>query len=71
MNDKQQILTTLRGEFDRWEELLASLSEEQITAPHLLDTITNPQSQVEAVRQPGSQTKRRNENAIPGLRSTL
>ncbi|NIN66455.1 MAG: ClbS/DfsB family four-helix bundle protein, partial [Anaerolineae bacterium] len=35
MNDKQQILTTLREEFDRWEELLASLSEEQITAPHL------------------------------------
>ena len=35
MNDKQQILTTLRQEFNRWEELLASLSEEQITAPHL------------------------------------
>lgn len=30
MNDKQQILTTLREEFNRWEELLASLSEEQI-----------------------------------------
>ena len=35
MNDKQQILTTLREEFNRWEELLASLSEVQITAPHL------------------------------------
>ena len=35
MNDKQQILTTLREEFNHWEELLASLSEEQITAPHL------------------------------------
>jgi len=35
MNDKQQMLTTLREEFNRWEELLASLSEEQITAPHL------------------------------------
>lgn len=35
MNDKQQILTTLREEFNRWEEVLASMSEEQITAPHL------------------------------------
>ena len=35
MNDKQQILTTLREEFNRWEELLASMNEEQITAPHL------------------------------------
>jgi hypothetical protein len=35
MNDKQQILTTLREEFTRWEELLASLSEQQITAPLL------------------------------------
>ena len=35
MNDKQQILTSLRDEFNRWEKLLASLSEEQITAPHL------------------------------------
>src|SRR5262249_28104067 len=35
MNDKRQILTTLREEFNRWEELLASLSEEQITAPQL------------------------------------
>ena len=37
MNDKQDILTTLREEFNRWEELLASLSEEQITAPQLAD----------------------------------
>ena len=35
MNDKQHILTTLRAEFNRWEQLLASLSEEQITAPQL------------------------------------
>jgi len=35
MNDKQQFLTTLRQEFNRWEELLASMSEEQIAAPHL------------------------------------
>ena len=35
MHDKQQILTALREEFTRWEALLASLSEEQITAPQL------------------------------------
>jgi len=35
MSDKQHILTTLREEFQRWEELLASLSEAQITAPQL------------------------------------
>jgi hypothetical protein len=32
MNDKQTMLAALREEFDRWEALLASLSEEQITA---------------------------------------
>ena len=35
MDGKKQILEILREEFDRWEELLASLSEEQITAPQL------------------------------------
>jgi hypothetical protein len=35
MNDKDHILATLREEFDRWEALLASLTEEQITAPQL------------------------------------
>jgi len=35
MNDKKQILKMLREEFNRWEELLASMSEEQITDPHL------------------------------------
>jgi len=35
MNDKTQIITMLREEFNRWEELLASMSEEQITVPHL------------------------------------
>jgi len=35
MNDKHQLLTALREEFNRWEELLGSLSEEQITAPLL------------------------------------
>jgi hypothetical protein len=35
MNDKQHILTTLQAEFNRWEQLLAGLSEEQITASQL------------------------------------
>ena len=35
MNDKKQIITMLKEEFNRWEELLAGMSEEQITAPHL------------------------------------
>ena len=33
MSEKQHILAALREEFDRWEELLASLSEAQITSP--------------------------------------
>ena len=33
MDDKKQILATLREEFNRWEELLAGMSEAQITAP--------------------------------------
>jgi hypothetical protein len=37
MSDKQGILTALREEFDRWEALLASLGEAQITAPQLDD----------------------------------
>jgi len=35
MDDKKHILEMLKAEFTRWEELLASLSEEQITAPQL------------------------------------
>lgn len=35
MNEKKQILRMLKEEFDRWEELLASLSEEQLIARHL------------------------------------
>lgn len=35
VNDKQQILTTVREEFNRWEALLAGLSEEEITARRL------------------------------------
>jgi len=34
MNMKEHILAALREQSDSWEELLASLSEEQITAPH-------------------------------------
>jgi len=34
MNMKEHILTALREQFDSWEELLASISDEQITAPH-------------------------------------
>ena len=33
MNMKEHILSALKEQFDHWEELLASLSEEQITAP--------------------------------------
>src|SRR5437588_13132413 len=35
MSDKQQIIQGLRDVFNRWEELLASLSEEQITNRNL------------------------------------
>jgi hypothetical protein len=35
MDEKQQMLARLREEFDRWEEVVAGLSEEQITTPHL------------------------------------
>ncbi len=35
MEDKEQILTMLRAEFNRWEELLAGLSEQEITARQL------------------------------------
>ena len=34
MNMKDHIFAALREQFDRWEKLLAGLSEEQITAPH-------------------------------------
>jgi len=34
MNMKDHILTALREQFSRWEELLESLSDEQLTAPH-------------------------------------
>jgi hypothetical protein len=33
MNMKEHILAALREKFDRWEELLTSLSEKEITAP--------------------------------------
>jgi hypothetical protein len=34
MNMKEHIIAALREQFEYWEELLASLSEEQITAPN-------------------------------------
>ena len=34
MNMKDHILAALREQFERWEELLANLSEEQVVAPH-------------------------------------
>ena len=34
MNMKEHILAALREQFNRWEELLAGLSAEQIAAPH-------------------------------------
>lgn len=37
MNMKAHILAALREQFNRWEELVASLSEAQITAPQLAD----------------------------------
>jgi hypothetical protein len=37
MSEKQHVLTALREEFKRWEELLASLTEAQITAPEFAD----------------------------------
>ena len=34
MNTKDHILAALQEQFKSWEELLASLSEEQVTAPN-------------------------------------
>ena len=34
MSMKEHILAALREQFERWEELLATLSEEQLTTPH-------------------------------------
>lgn len=36
MTTKSEMLTLLKDEFDRWEELLKSLTVEQITAPNFL-----------------------------------
>jgi hypothetical protein len=35
INDKKRLLNMLKAEFDRWEALLASLDERQITEPQL------------------------------------
>jgi hypothetical protein len=36
MTSKPEILAMLQSEFDRWEEVLNGLSEEQITAPNFI-----------------------------------
>jgi hypothetical protein len=38
MNMQGHILAALREQLDRWEELLATTSEEQVTTPHLPST---------------------------------
>jgi hypothetical protein len=38
MNMQEHILAALREQFNRWEELLATMSEEQVTTPHLPST---------------------------------
>ena len=35
MNMKEHVLSALREQFYRWEKLLANMSKEQITTPHL------------------------------------
>jgi hypothetical protein len=40
MNDKTQIIAMLREEFNRWEELLHSISEEQITASNFIANLS-------------------------------
>ena len=40
MSDKAQILTMLREEFNRWEELLTGISEAQITAANLMANLS-------------------------------
>jgi hypothetical protein len=37
MNDKQELLQNIKDEFNRWEELLGSMTEAQLTAPDLDD----------------------------------
>lgn len=37
MNDKKQALSMLEDEYNRWEELISSQSDEQITSPHLYE----------------------------------
>jgi len=38
MNMQDHILAALREQFNRWEELLATMSEEQVATPHLPST---------------------------------
>lgn len=40
MNTRQQLLATIRHEFDEWETLLARFSVEDLTTPHLRQNIS-------------------------------
>jgi hypothetical protein len=40
MNDKQQLMATLKQEFDRWEELVSGLNEEQLNTPQPTSTMS-------------------------------
>ncbi len=40
MNDKKQIITMLKDEFNRWEKLLAGIREEQIATPDLAPNLS-------------------------------
>ena len=40
MNDKAKIIRMLRDEFERWEELLGGLSEEQIIEPKRMEALS-------------------------------
>ena len=40
MNDKAQIISTIKDEFGRWEDLLAGMSEEQVNVPLVPSTLS-------------------------------
>lgn len=40
MGDKTRLIEMLRDEFKRWEELMAGMRDEQISAPHFMDELS-------------------------------
>ncbi len=40
MNDKAQLITALRDEFNRWEKMLTGLNEEAVTAPNRIESLS-------------------------------